>query len=669
MSSNASKRLKLWRSYRSAANNFFESPLSVADDLAVSQFFASHPDPVNLSSDQPVVEPVAEPSITQTSESVIPADLDSDSVESHEYRSNTPESGIIDNSFQEVDEPKTFAEVVCGARHVLSEEQQLAIRDQIAGWAAQYRPTREQANGILCIMNAVVPVIPKDVRTLLETVKKVEVVDKFGGQYSYFGILNALVDNKLLFQPDRTIDLQINIDGIPLFHSRSDSFWPILMTANGSDPLLVALFYGKGKPSSIEGFMYDFVEEYKALAAGFIYQEKNFDVSLSSVVGDAPARSFMKQVVGHNGLHGCERCCAIAVFRGRVCYNDFDAYLRTDAGFRNHEYDGTHQNGESPFSDIVNCVTGFPLDYMHLVCLGVMRRMVKFWKTDKASRLRLSQSQQNAMSSSLQGLHGLLPSDFARQPRPLHESDRWKATEWRQFLLYTGMIVLHEILPIAHYHHFMCLSVAMSILLNDDSSVRSKLVGYARGLLVSFVKEARFLYGEAFISYNVHSLIHLADDCENFNTSLNDLSSFPYENYLGQLKRLVRNATNPIAQVAKRMSENPNLVGTKTNVRSMKLTANTRDGVVKLKSGKVAFITDICGERITAQIVSKRRLNSIFDILCDSLAVGIGKVRKSTLSDSLECCIMRSDIDRKMVCLPYNDGTEWALIPVHHTYS
>ena len=95
----------------------------------------------------------------------------------------------------------------------------------------------------------------------------------------------------------------------------------------------------------------------------------------------------------------------------------------------------------------------------------------------------------------------------------------------------------------------------------------------------------------------------------------------------------------------------------------------TRDGVIKLKSGKVAFITDICGERITAQIVSKRRLNSIFDIPCDSLAVGIGKVRKSTLSDSLECCIMRSDIDRKMVCLPYNDGTEWALIPVHHTYS
>ena len=172
----------------------------------------------------------------------------------------------------------------------------------------------------------------------------------------------------------------------------------------------------------------------------------------------------MKQVVGHNGLLGCERCCAMAVFRGRVCYNDIDAHLRTDAGFRNHEYDGTHQNGESPFSDIANCVTGFPLDYMHLVCLGVMRRMVKFWKTDKASRLRLTQSQQNAMSSSLQGLHGLLPSDFARQPRPLHESDRWKATEWRQFLLYTGMIVLHEILPIAHYHHFMCLSVAMSIL-------------------------------------------------------------------------------------------------------------------------------------------------------------------------------------------------------------
>ena len=32
---------------------------------------------------------------------------------------------------------------------------------------------------------------------------------------------------------------------------------------------------------------------------------------------------------------------------------------------------------------------------------------------------------------------------------------------------------------------------------------------YAYGLLVSFVKVARFLQGEAFIRYNIHSLLYL----------------------------------------------------------------------------------------------------------------------------------------------------------------
>lgn len=69
----------------------------------------------------------------------------------------------------------------------------------------------------------------------------------------------------------------------------------------------------------------------------------------------------------------------------------------------------------------------------------------------------------------------------------------------------------------------MFLCVAMSILLDEDEA-----------------REAKDLYGETFISHNIHSLIHLADECENFSCSLNKLSAFPFENFLGSMKRLVR---------------------------------------------------------------------------------------------------------------------------------
>jgi hypothetical protein len=67
--------------------------------------------------------------------------------------------------------------------------------------------------------------------------------------------------------------------------------------------------------------------------------------------------------------------------------------------------------------------------------------------------------------------------------------------------------------------------VAMSILLHSDVNFRNVHTGYARELLFYFVKTSELIYGETFVSYNVHSLIHIADDVENFGKSLNDISA------------------------------------------------------------------------------------------------------------------------------------------------
>jgi len=88
-------------------------------------------------------------------------------------------------------------------------------------------------------------------------------------------------------------------------------------------------------------------------------------------------------------------------------------------------------------------VTNFPLHFMHLVCLGVIRRLIWLWiKGPVANYSGIGRHMVSAISDNLLKFHSFLPREFGRKCRPLSEWERWKATECRQFLLlcYGGML-------------------------------------------------------------------------------------------------------------------------------------------------------------------------------------------------------------------------------------
>ena len=59
-----------------------------------------------------------------------------------------------------------------------------------------------------------------------------------------------------------------------------------------------------------------------------------------------------------------------------------------------------------------------------------------------------------------------MSKNFARKIKSLQEAKIWKATEFRQFLLYTGPVVLHGILKPTFYQNFLLLSVYAKLTLS-----------------------------------------------------------------------------------------------------------------------------------------------------------------------------------------------------------
>ncbi|XP_060606312.1 uncharacterized protein LOC132758638 [Ruditapes philippinarum] len=355
--------------------------------------------------------------------------------------------------------------------------------------------------------------------------------------------------------------LIFNIDGVPVYKSSNIQCWPILCSVDNLEPFIVAIFYGNSKPSSIDDYLSDLVSELLNIREdGIRINDEVVDIQIKVFVCDAPARAFLKCIKGHTANHSCERCQIRGeYYERRVTYrlpeeDDDLPLLRSDVEFSRMEYP-EHQIARSPLLDAgISCISKFPLDYMHLVCLGVVKRILVFLR-DGPRACKLSKQQFRRISDRLSSFNGKMPRKFARQPRPITEMEHWKATEFRQFLLYTGPIVLSGIVTDKIFDHFMVLNVAISVLLLSKSDLRNEYVQCTRELLVYFIREAASIYGNTFITYNVHGLSHIADDVVFYNSSLNEISAFTFENYLQKLKKNVRNAKNPISQVAKRETE------------------------------------------------------------------------------------------------------------------
>ena len=96
--------------------------------------------------------------------------------------------------------------------------------------------------------------------------------------------------------------------------------------------------------------------------------------------------------MAHNGKFACEPCITKGIYLNDyhvMCFPDLEVPLRTHQDFV-EQVQEEHHEGFCPFLDIwhLDLVYDFPLDYMQLICLGVMKRLLlNAWLRGESSYL------------------------------------------------------------------------------------------------------------------------------------------------------------------------------------------------------------------------------------------------------------------------------------------
>ena len=283
-------------------------------------------------------------------------------------------------------------------------------------------------------------------------------------------------------------------------------------------------------------YLHKFCDEINDLIKnGVLISDTLYKVELRSFIADAPARAMIKETAYHGGRYGCDRCEVKGIHKnGSMSFEDLKAKKRSNESFRNQAQIG-HHKGISPLIKIENLdiISQFPLDYMHLVLLGIMRRIIHHWNREVPHKL--SNHQKTLVNANIDMVKKNLPADFNRLPRKLDDAERFKATEFRTMLLYSACIIFHKILDSEKYNHFMLLMFAIRIFCNPELIKDEQNINYGQKLCILFVKQYPKLY-KTNIVYNVHSLIHLGDDVRKFGV-LDSISAFPYETMIGKIKK------------------------------------------------------------------------------------------------------------------------------------
>lgn len=120
------------------------------------------------------------------------------------------------------------------------------------------------------------------------------------------------------------------------------------------------------------------------------------------------------------------------------------------------------------------------------------------------------------------------PTKLARRTRSVNNHADWKATEWRNWILFYALPCLQGVLPEPYYQHLALLSTAAYIFNQECITVAELTI--ARNNISQFRIQYQQLYEEDHMSFNVHLLSHLHQTVQDWGP-LWVHTAFPFESW------------------------------------------------------------------------------------------------------------------------------------------
>jgi hypothetical protein len=344
-------------------------------------------------------------------------------------------------------------------------------------------------------------------------------------------------------------------DGVQLFKSAQQSFWPVLLAVTGLPPgirmnaeniLLAGIWQGPVKPpmNVILGQVIDCIEKLEVHGIRFQSPDgmKLLRAKLLLAVFDLPAKALATNFVQFNGYYSCTYCLDKGDRRGNthIFPPGENHTARSKACIDNHATEAERKGrtvygvkGKSVLSTCINICTDVPIDYMHAVLEGVAKRLLSTFLDSKYHNYRFYLG--NVTKEIDRRMLAIKPpEEFRRSPRSVSTLKHWKASEFRAWLLFYSIPVLGDLLPPDYSYHLSLLVSSMHILLGDAIEVDE--LDKARASLELFFTLVPQLYSSEMCTANMHSLVHLSEMVVNWGP-LWCYSCFGFESMNGHLRK------------------------------------------------------------------------------------------------------------------------------------